>query len=492
MILLFALQDHLESMALINWYRQGQKKLLLQRILSHSLAASARIYPRFGKTLFFEHPVTNPFGHEERFLIDLKDSELKIVRNFDEWMFLRRTCSSCTGDLGPDPLESEIFDCDSDGNVMVALLPHETLHIPFSFLSQKTHSGNHVLVKPKSKVTYHDESKEDAKEDSKSDSRDKRRNSVPLEADDELPQRVAEVRVLSCTHGHVCAVLRVAICNRPFVVNRTLRFFEPENTIMKRKLKLSDSKSLNPRPGNFAAGSKYVHCVENGADDAGRVMIEWGDGGASTSLELLVRYRCGSFPETGSFYLLIYNDPYQASLYETWHVLVQTRQSVHMHSSIGGSSSLDLIVRGDRYTRRGHAYSSQVVDAVQFQPESTFQLIPNVFNKVTLKYFPKQAGMRRVQVNLVDVDSRELVSAWLVTVSASAPPVMKQYDVDVVLGADVNKKIVFKNPWSSARRFLLASSDDALMKPRYVYSSAIIYTMYCCLIVFCYSIEWNY
>ena len=39
-------KEHLESMALINWYRQSQKKLLLQRVLSHSLASSVRIYPR--------------------------------------------------------------------------------------------------------------------------------------------------------------------------------------------------------------------------------------------------------------------------------------------------------------------------------------------------------------------------------------------------------------------------------------------------------------
>ena len=38
--------DHSESISLINWYRQGQKRLLLQRILSHSLATSINIHPR--------------------------------------------------------------------------------------------------------------------------------------------------------------------------------------------------------------------------------------------------------------------------------------------------------------------------------------------------------------------------------------------------------------------------------------------------------------
>jgi hypothetical protein len=36
-----------------------------------------------------------------------------------------------------------------------------------------------------------------------------------------------------------------------------------------------------------------------------------------------------------------------------------------------------------------------------------------------------------VQLNLVDEDSRELVSAWLMTVAATSPAVMRSYDVDV-------------------------------------------------------------
>ena len=79
-------------MALINWYRQSQKKMLIQRVLSHSLATSERLYPRFGKALFFEYPISNPFAHEERFIIEFKDSELRLVTNFEEWLQLRQSC----------------------------------------------------------------------------------------------------------------------------------------------------------------------------------------------------------------------------------------------------------------------------------------------------------------------------------------------------------------------------------------------------------------
>lgn len=37
--------------------------------------------------------MTNPFGHEERFLIEVSDPELRVVTSFDEWMNLRHMCA---------------------------------------------------------------------------------------------------------------------------------------------------------------------------------------------------------------------------------------------------------------------------------------------------------------------------------------------------------------------------------------------------------------
>lgn len=36
------------------------------------------------------------------------------------------------------------------------------------------------------------------------------------------------------------------------------------------------------------------------------------------------KYRCGEYPSTGDFYLLMYNDRYMASLMEVWRVVVHT------------------------------------------------------------------------------------------------------------------------------------------------------------------------
>ena len=69
-------------------------------------------------------------------------------------------------------------------------------------------------------------------------------------------------------------------------------------------------------------------------------------------------------------------------------------------------------------------------------------------------------------MNLVDTDSKELISAWILTVAATAPATTRNYDVDVLYDRPIHKKIIFKNPWDVNRRFTLTSSDNNIMRPR--------------------------
>jgi hypothetical protein len=43
---------------------------------------------------FFEHPITNPLGHEERVMVDISsdEAELRLVTGLDEWLELRAKC----------------------------------------------------------------------------------------------------------------------------------------------------------------------------------------------------------------------------------------------------------------------------------------------------------------------------------------------------------------------------------------------------------------
>lgn len=70
-------------------------------------------------------------------------------------------------------------------------------------------------------------------------------------------------------------------------------------------------------------------------------------------------------------------------------------------------------------------------------------------------------------MHLVDVDSLEIVGAWLATATAMPPVVTKSYEVDLPLGRACHKRIAYSNPWNSTRLFRLASSEPTILRPRY-------------------------
>lgn len=130
------------------------------------------------------------------------------------------------------------------------------------------------------------------------------------------------------------------------------------------------------------------------------------------------------------------------------------------------------MVRGDQFSRRVRAFHgisyTPCQDKIGFQPQNYFQLVPGAYNRVLMTYSPRVLGYRRTQINLVDVDTREMVSSWLLMTNVTTPSVVRTYDVDVLVGRPVLKKIIFKNPWDLPRKFSLVSSDETMMRPRYL------------------------
>jgi hypothetical protein len=83
-----------------------------------------------------------------------------------------------------------------------------------------------------------------------------------------------------------------------------------------------------------------------------------------------------------------------------------------------------------------------------------------------LLYFLSLSFSRRALINVVDCDTRELLSVWLASIHATLPAVLRSYDVEVSVNKPLFKKILFKNLWDSKRKFVLTSSDENLMRPR--------------------------
>jgi len=151
---------------------------------------------------------------------------------------------------------------------------------------------------------------------------------------------------------------------------------------------------------------------------------------------------------------------------QIWQVSVHARQRIDCHGPVGSTAAVDLVVRGDKFARRARAFASCSIDSVSFAPTVPFQLTPGAFNRISLRFAPRAIGTRRLQVNLVDVDSKELISAWSLTTTATSPAIARAYDIQALIGAASNKKLLFTSPWSFPCRYVLSSSDETIVKPR--------------------------
>eukprot|EP00611_Tribonema_gayanum_P032177 TRINITY_DN9484_c0_g1_i1.p1 TRINITY_DN9484_c0_g1~~TRINITY_DN9484_c0_g1_i1.p1 ORF type:complete len:182 (-),score=57.50 TRINITY_DN9484_c0_g1_i1:280-825(-) len=127
---------------------------------------------------------------------------------------------------------------------------------------------------------------------------------------------------------------------------------------------------------------------------------------------------------------------------------------------------LSLLLMSSFMYRWVCCFSSAPADC-EFDPPSTFQLVSGAYNRVDMRYRPARTGGSKVQVHMVDVDTQELVGAWLATATALPPVVTKTYELDLPVGKESHKRIAYANPWSQARAFRLRSSDETVMAPRH-------------------------
>jgi len=397
-----------EELALIKWYREGQKKGMVKSMVESGVKSEYHIFPRFGSSVFFEHPLVNPFNCEERLLVEIEGgSGLTLVSNFEEWVHFRRHVSPPPGFPAlAASIEPDMFAVDR-GGAQLLVGSHETVPLPLSFLSvSEVHMAEeHTCV----------------------------------------------VKLISAKHGVVVALVQVHVHPRAPIVHRTLRFNQGEGSIVKRHIRLPPEDS-----------GKFIAPVEFGEK---RVVVE-SRVAADGCQEIGIKYaKLGAFPSSGDFYLLIFEDEYRSKLYELWHVVVSSRLRKDVHGTVGVTSSLELVVRGDRQERLVRAFSSSSSE-ISFTPNAQFVLHPGVYNQINLNWVPKEAGSTLQHVHLVDTESAQLVVAYLLSTVATPPQVSKEFDVDVVVGEPSHKRVSYNNPWSRSQSYTLRSSDQNRMRPK--------------------------
>lgn len=202
---------------------------------------------------------------------------------------------------------------------------------------------------------------------------------------------------------------------------------------------------------------QFVHCPETNV-----VLDSRDDVDALGHRVVRLRHRCDAFPTVSSFHLFLFNDPFCARLHEVWRVCVHSMLRCDVHATVGETVTSELLLRGDLTPRRVRLFSSDPAE-IQFEFTGAFVLSAGAYNRVRFSFTPLVEGARTALIHVVDVDSKELVSAWRVTAVAAAPIVTKEYDLVAVVGEESHKRIEYVNQWEQEKTFTVRSSDPSLV-----------------------------
>ncbi|KAL4087880.1 hypothetical protein PRIC1_012311 [Phytophthora ramorum] len=397
-----------QLLRVLSYYRDGHKKSLVYSLLRQQL------------------PFTNPYNHNDRFRVELLLPssreialvlDLEIVRSSEEWAFYRENLPLAYGFITSDTaVENEMID-DHDEVVMDS---HDELHVPM-------------------RLRWLDTS------DSSTKGAEKKNSTIPV-----------SVVIKSCSHGHTVALFNMELQPQPFACQRVLRFSHPASSIWRWKLKY-------PR-------GKFIVCMD---PSVAMELLRSGEDEASNSGLASFKCRVGEYPALETFYVVLYDDKYYARVYEVWQIRIQSKLRVDVHAVLGQSVRHELVIKGDGGSgAKRHVMCfapTQHCGLMQFRPGQVFALVPQAFNRIEFAFCAVETGTDTqtvVLVNLVDVETHELVGAWSVHVTLALPVITKTYALRLPVGRAAQKKISYSNPWDQPQTIMLRSSAPRLVVPR--------------------------
>lgn len=96
---------------------------------------------QFGRSYYIEFQLTNPYMIDQTFDIRFNHSNLRIVKNLDEWKYLKKTHHVRGGTM-----ESDMIHCkEHAGEGQIWLRGGESIPIPFVYSQFECMSDSHVV-----------------------------------------------------------------------------------------------------------------------------------------------------------------------------------------------------------------------------------------------------------------------------------------------------------------------------------------------------------
>ncbi|XP_065102916.1 nephrocystin-4 isoform X2 [Paramisgurnus dabryanus] len=420
--------QHSRDLHLIEAYRERCKAQEITNMLSQAITTKHTLYATLGTAEFFEFVLKNPLNVPQTITIECDDPELSVIVKSEEWRYFKELTKTRT------PLEHEMFHQESTLTPQVYLRPKESLHIPFKYQSFLC---GHIHPSQDTKGLMI----------SKSPQMAQKHLSNTIQAKSIKVQFRGE-------DGKPLAICQVNVEPTPHVVDQTFRFYHPELTFLKKAIRLPAAWD------STADGSTTLHvrCSDP------NVICHATNLSPGEPQDVYLKVPGCPSPQIRKFFITIFTDLWLASPAQIWQVYVHYLQRMDLSCVCGTLSWHSLVVHGTQAIRRVKCYTSHPLE-LQVDPGEVFALPAQGVQDVRVGVKALRPGSRFFYLNVLDVDTRQLVGSWLLCITCRQPVISKAFEIKVPVdgGKGSNKKISFTNPYSTSRVFTLSTDHPDLL-----------------------------
>jgi len=421
-------------------YRDRLKSDYITEVLMASITTKHTIRPSLGVAEFIELQFKNPFPSEQTITIECHHPELRVVTDGREWKYLKAVNGVQT------PVEDDMFDFDPvTSRPQVLLRAKETIFIPFRYQGYET--DQFVPPQGPGQVFKHSATSLQPKDNNSSHG--------------SILSKVVTATIRS-KEGRPLSVLHLTVDPQQHVVDQTFRFYHPEQTFLKKCIRLPPFK---PKQSSISNGEGQLHVV---CSDS-QVVCQTRSVSNDEPREIFIKCPCGQSPTIRRFFLAIYDDAFLATPVQIWKFYVHALQCVDVNCVLGETCRFTLALRGTQTARMVKTYSSHPLE-MQVAPTEQFLLPPNgvLEMNAAVRTLSISKTTKYMVINVVDNEYHQLIRNWLVAVKTRLPTISKEFDISIPRsgGKGCNKIISFTNPYSNNRIFYLITNRSDLLQFR--------------------------
>uniref|UniRef100_W5LQ66 Nephrocystin 4 n=1 Tax=Astyanax mexicanus TaxID=7994 RepID=W5LQ66_ASTMX len=399
--------QHSQDLRLIQAYRERCKAESITSMLTQALTTKHTLYATLGTAEFLEFLLKNPFNVPQTITIECDDPELSVVVKAEEWRYFKDLVKVCT------PMEEEMFHLQEKSSApQLYLRPKESVYIPLKY---QTFTSSSTSPPASTRLGV---------------------SQVFFRAEDGQPLAICQVNVEPTPH----------------VVDQTFRFYHPELTFLKKAIRLPPATDSPPGAAHYQPHT-HTHTRTHTHPDPGEPQ------------DIYLKVPGSSSPQIRKFFITVFTDPWLASPAQTWQVYVHYLQRMDVVCVCGTLSWHSLILRGTQTIRKVQCYTSHPLE-LQVDPGGVFALPAQGLQDLRLGVRALRSGNSFRYLNVVDVDTRQLVTSWLLCINCKQPLISRAFEIQVPVGGGrgSNKKFSFTNPYPFSKGFRLYSDHPDLLQ----------------------------